>query len=91
MDQALLVDVLQAQADLADVVAGLRRRQGSDVAEELGQVDPLDVFHDEEEGAVDLIGVEGRDDVGMREAGGRPDLPPEPLHQPGDRRGNAGG
>ena len=69
MDQAALVGVLQAQRRLPDVVAGLRDRQRPALLDQLGQVGPLDVLHDEEVRAADRVGVEGVDDVGVRRVG----------------------
>ena len=48
VDQAALVGVLQAQRRLADVVARLLDRQRPSLLDQLGQVDALDVLHDEE-------------------------------------------
>ncbi len=59
--------VLQAFGRLADVLAGLGDRQRSSLADNLGQVDAVDVLHHQEVSVAGLLGVVGRDDVGMRQ------------------------
>ena len=67
MDHAALEGVLQSQRRLADEVAGLVHRQRAVRLHQLGEVGPFDVFHDEQVGAVDLVGVVGADDVRVRQ------------------------
>ena len=65
MHQAVLVDILQPKRRLAGHLAGIAYRHGAEAADDLRQVEPLDVFHHEHRRAVDLPGVVGADDVVM--------------------------
>ncbi len=54
---------------------------GPGFAQDGRQGAPVDEFHDDEVRAVVLAPVEDRDDVRMREVGGRLRLATEPLHE----------
>ena len=80
MNHAALEGVLQAERRLPGVVARLVHRQRPGLLDQLGQIDAGHVFHDEQMGAVDLIGVEGANDVRMVELGGGANLAVEAAH-----------
>ena len=62
------------QRRLPAIVAGPVEGQRAVRLDQAGEVDPFDVFHDEEVGAADLVGVDGPDDVGVVELRGGADL-----------------
>ena len=81
VNQLVLVGVLKPHGRLAHQLASLGDRQRAPAAYEPRQVDPVDVFQDQEARAFDLPGVQGTDDMGMVE-------PADGLHlplEPGDR------
>src|SRR6516162_1775773 len=80
MDQTTLVGMLQTQGRLTDIVAGLLHGQWAIVLDQVSQIGgPLDIFHDQEMSAVDLIGVESAHNMGMRQGGNGPDFSLETL------------
>ena len=74
VDHALGVGVLQTPCGLRDPSTGLRHRQRSLLLDELRQVRALDEFHRQVVSAVDLVRVENRHDVGVRQLRGRSGL-----------------
>jgi len=78
MNQAAGVDVLQGDRGLARQLAAVGEGERADGLDESGEVQPLDVVHDQEMNAVDLGRVGGADDVGVIEARDRFHLPGEP-------------
>ena len=60
--------------------AGLRHRQWTVLLDQAGQISPLDVFHDQQVGAANLVGIVGQHDVGVRQGRRRPDLAFEAAH-----------
>ena len=63
------------------MVAGLADGQGPGLPDQPRQVRALDIFHDQQMRAADLIGVDGVDDVGMVQRGGGPDLAVKAPHR----------
>ena len=78
VDDPLAVGMAQAPGRLRGVIDGHGDRQRPPLLDEAMQVPALDVLHDEEGDAPGLVGVVGRDDVGVRQRRRRPDLPAEP-------------
>ena len=83
MDQPLLVGVLEAQRRLVDEVAGVGHRQRPLGLDQLGQVEPLDVLHREDDALAEPEGRVGRDDVGVAEPGDGADLAEEAVEHAG--------
>ena len=75
VDQPVFVGVLQPQGGLAGQLAGVTDRERPAAADQLCQVQPLDVLHDQHRLALDLPGVVRADDVGMVQ-------PADGLHLP---------
>ncbi len=75
MDQPALVGRTQADRHLADDLAGVGHGQRADAIDDLGQVEPLDVFHDQVVAAFGLAGIHGADDVRMVESARPPSFP----------------
>jgi hypothetical protein len=67
--QAAFEGVLQAEGSLANVVAGHGNRQRACISDQMGQVGPVDVFHDEKMEIAGLIGVVSHDNIGMGQLG----------------------
>ncbi len=70
MDQAVGVDALQPQGGLTDDLAGVGHAQRTAALHDLRQVQPVNVFHDQEPGALDLPGIQGPHDVRVVHASG---------------------
>ena len=75
VDQPALVGRTQPDRNLADDLAGVGHGQRADAIDDLRQVEPLDVFHDQVVAALGLAGVHGANDVRMVEL-------PDGLHFP---------
>ena len=80
VDQAHIMGVMQPGGSLADDLTGQADRDRIALADELVEVGPVDVFHDQIMPALDLVGVEGGDDVGVMQLGGGANLALEHLH-----------
>ena len=81
VDHSLLVRVGEAPANLRHVSDHLMGRQRPAAREDLFQVLPLQILHDDVRAALMLVGIDGPDDVGVVEE-------PDDLHlaeEPGDR------
>ena len=64
-----------------------RHRFGREIdGDQLGEADPRDVFHHQEERAAGVLGVVGGDDVRVGQAGGGAHLAAEALHRGGPGR-----
>ncbi len=83
VDHAALVGVLQPQRRLVDEVGGVGHRERPLGLDELGQVEPLDVLHREDQAAVEAEGGVGGDDVGVAELGHGADLALEAVEDAG--------
>ena len=68
VDQAVLMDVLEPYSRLPHQFAGVGDLERPNAANQLPQVESVDVFHHQHGGAVDAAGVVRLDDVGVREA-----------------------
>ena len=85
MDDAASVRVRERPRDLAQHARRVGRRERPARAEPLAERLALDVAHDEEDEAAGLADAMDRDDVRMREAGGRARLAHESLARLGGR------
>ena len=90
VDDALLVGVLEPASRLQDAIDRLPNLQRPMILDDAGQVMALDVFHHQVVHALVLVGVVGRDDVGMRELGRRFHLAVESLDGLGPLHGRRG-
>ena len=80
VNETALGSMLKTQRRLADVIAGLGHRQRAVLLDQRGQVDgPVDVFHDQQVRAADLVGVIGQHDVRMRQRRRGPHFALEPA------------
>lgn len=80
VDDAMLAGVLQAAGRLGDVGTGFGHGQRSTLLDQGRQVGACHVLHDEKMRLAHLLGIEGRDDVGVVQLGRRLDLPAKALH-----------
>ena len=83
VDEPFLVGVLEPQGRLVDEVAGVGHRQRPLGLDHLGQVEPLDVLHREDDALAEPDGGVGRDDVRVAELGDGPDLAEEAVEHAG--------
>ncbi len=67
MDKSLVAGVLQCGGNLTDDLAGIGNRQRTDSGDQFAQVKPVDVFGDQDRGAVDFSRVVRGHDVGVAE------------------------
>jgi hypothetical protein len=67
MDQGMLVGMTQPEGRLADHLAGIGDPQRPTALDDLRQVHPINVFHDEEVRPLVAAGVHGPNNVGMLE------------------------
>src|SRR5262245_15282722 len=81
VDQAHRVRVLEPRGDLANVVARLADRQRAGQLHHLAQVGALDKLHGEVVRVADAVGVEGADDVRVRQPRHRLELALELAHR----------
>src|SRR5262245_9363469 len=79
MDHAAFVGMLQPEGGLANIFAGFGHWEGAAFGGTARQADAVDVFHRQKMNLACLLGVEGGDDIRMREASGGPDLATKPL------------
>ncbi|HEX3654770.1 MAG TPA: hypothetical protein VHV55_03135 [Pirellulales bacterium] len=70
MHDTLAVSELQASGSLQDVIDSCGHRERAVLLDQRGKVFPVDVFHDEEVGAMGLVGVVGRHNMGVAQFGG---------------------
>ncbi len=78
----LLASVGEGHGYLTDDLAGVGDRQRPDTLDELTQVQSVDVFGDENRGAIDVAGIVGGDDVRVAESADGPHFGFEPLPHP---------
>lgn len=83
MDHTIGMGISQPLGRLQQVVQRLLVRNRTFALADSIEVLSLDVLHHQVMNAIDLVGIERRDDVGMREQGRRFDLATEPPHRIG--------
>ena len=80
MDHALSMRMSQSGGGLHGAFASRGDRQRATRSEPMIQVEAIDVFHDQEVGLANFVGVVGSDDVGVIECGGGLDFAMEASH-----------
>ena len=65
MNHTPIQGVLQSKRHLSQIIAGLRDRQQLFNRQNLGERLAFDIFHDQQMQVIGVLGVVGRDNVGM--------------------------
>ena len=65
MNESVLVGMLQPYRRLANQLACISHRQSAKVLDQLGEIEALHVFHDENASALNLSGIVSADNIGM--------------------------